>query len=151
MCHTITDNLSPAGDDRTPHRLIGTSQGGAQPQTRAAGGTLAFEVASVKRNKSAVTDRELKKFLHDGIRSNRGGRLTITNVPLFMIVAAAYQLSFQSPRLSGGPDWTHSEGYDIDAILPAREQDARMRLMLQNLLADRFKLILRRDMKVLPV
>ncbi|MBZ5617921.1 MAG: TIGR03435 family protein [Acidobacteriia bacterium] len=121
----------------------------SQPEKR-----LAFEVASVKANKSA----DPRSF--GTMKGEPGGRLIVRESPLYMIIAAAYNVSFQSPRLSGGPDWIRSERYDIEATpekgaipaeLPAKEQDARMRLMLQTLLADRFKLKVLRETKELPV
>jgi hypothetical protein len=56
---------------------------------------IAFEAASVKPNNS--TDfRDLRlQFLP-------GGRLVFRNTPLLLIVATAYNVPFQSPRLTGG-------------------------------------------------
>jgi uncharacterized protein (TIGR03435 family) len=114
---------------------------------------VAFEVASVKLNKA--TDRRI------GMEFLPGGRLVITNVPLFIIIAHAYHVPFQSsPRLSGGPDWIRAERYDIEAraekgaIPPNISSEARgqlMRSMLQTLLADRFKLAVRRDTREMAV
>ena len=117
-------------------------------------GRLSFEVASVKPTKS-------QDFRNSGIRRQPGGRITITNIPLYRIILVAYHINaaFNSPRLTGGPDWVRSEGFDIEAVppegaipvsLPAREQDNRSRLMLQNLLADRFKLAVRSETKEIP-
>jgi uncharacterized protein (TIGR03435 family) len=122
----------------------------AQPQPAV---PLAFEVASVKLNTSGDNRRIGMQFLP-------GGRFTATNVPLFLIVATAYNVPFQSPRLSGGPDFVRSDRYDIEARAeagaipsgtPAKVRDDKMRLMLQALLADRFKMTIRREMKELPV
>jgi len=123
--------------------------GSAQPGER-----LNFEVASVKPAKS-------QDFRASGIKSQPGGRLTITNIPLYRIILAAYRINsvFNTPRLSGGPDWIRSEGFDVEAVpppgaipanLPVREQENRSRLMLQNLLADRFKLAIRRETREIP-
>lgn len=115
---------------------------------------LAFEVASIKANKS------IDPHSFGTIKGKPGGRLTITGAPLYMIIAAAYNVSFQSPRLSGGPDWIREARYDIEATaekgsIPAelspKEQDAKMRLMLQALLADRFHLTMRHESKEVPV
>jgi uncharacterized protein (TIGR03435 family) len=130
--------------------------------------TLMFEVASVKplvRGGSIA----LPRF-------NASGRFT-SSVPLSMVIAAAYGLPFntntpvrQSPtdeivsvrtsrRLSGLPDWalTVENIYDIEATgvvpagLSAQARSDRMRLMLQTLLADRFKLVIHRETKDMPV
>ena len=86
----------------------------------------------------------------------------VRNEPLSIIVAAAYNLPFQSPRLAGGPQWERlgGEKYDIEAVaaagaipedLPANAREDRMRLMLQSLLEERFKLEMRREPKEQPV
>jgi uncharacterized protein (TIGR03435 family) len=113
----------------------------------------AFAVASVKVSKATDFRREEIKFLP-------GGRVVATNYPLQVLIAGAYHLPYQSPRLIGGPEWLRSDRYDIEAKadgeslptgLPSEVKRARMRLMLQKLLADRFKLMMRRETKELPV
>jgi uncharacterized protein (TIGR03435 family) len=115
---------------------------------------LAFEVASVKAGKSA----DPRSF--GSMKPGPGGRLSVTDTLLYVIIATAYDVAIQSPRLSGGPAWIRSERYDIEAAaekgaippeLPSKERDARMRSMLRTLLADRFKLTVRRETKELPV
>jgi bla regulator protein blaR1 len=134
----------------SPIQLVGAAQAGSQ----ADGGALpSFEVASVKPHKPG--DREsFPQFL-------AGGRFTEAGVPLKLIIAVAYSLPVQSPQLSGGPDWIRSndEAYDIDAKadddavkgLSIEDRTNKMRLMLQRLLADRFKLVMHREMKEQPV
>jgi uncharacterized protein (TIGR03435 family) len=115
--------------------------------------SLAFEAASVKPNKST-------EFRGMGWRFLPGGRFRATNLPLYAIIAIAYDLSPQSVRLSGGPNWIRSEKYDIEAAagagtmppgISAKAREDRTRLMLQALLADRFKLTVRHETKELPV
>jgi uncharacterized protein (TIGR03435 family) len=114
---------------------------------------LAFEVASVKSNKTADPRQVRWQYLP-------GGGLSATNVPPYVYIAEAYNIPIQSVRLSGGPDWIRSERYDIQATaekgsIPAGlSRDARIeksRLMLQTLLADRFHLTMRRETKEIPV
>src|SRR5207245_11222603 len=50
-----------------------------------------------------------------------------------------------------GPDWLGSERYDIVAKLPPNSSRDQIPLMLQTLLAERFKLTLHREKKVMPV
>jgi uncharacterized protein (TIGR03435 family) len=113
----------------------------------------AFEIASVKPNKSEDRRRV-------GMQSTPGGRFTATNIPLYVLITVAYGLPFQSNRLSGGPEWIRSERFDIEAKAvegafaaeaTSKARDEKMRLMLQTLLADRFKLTVRREMKEQPV
>jgi uncharacterized protein (TIGR03435 family) len=67
-----------------------------------------------------------------------------------------------SPNLIGGPGWVHSDHYDLTAKaddatieawnkLPAAQQKEQLRKMLQTLLADRFKLVMRRETREMPV
>ena len=115
----------------------------------------AFEVISVKPHQADDTRRQMPSF-------QPGGRFVATGIPLRMIIAIAYNVGFQSVRLSGGPDWILSmdSAYDIEATAPksalpsglaASLRDERLRLMLQNLLADRFKLKIRRESKEMAV
>jgi uncharacterized protein (TIGR03435 family) len=124
------------------------------PMGRAQSKTIAAEVVSIKRN----TSEDPRSF---GIsRTEPGGKLTMRGVILYMVIARAYHVPFQSPRLSGGPEWIRAERYDIEATaengaIPAElspvEREARVGLMLQGILADRFKLKVRRDDKDIPV
>ena len=50
-----------------------------------------------------------------------------------------------------GPGWLDSERYDIVAKLPRGATKAEFMVMLQNLLAERFKLTLHREKKDLPM
>jgi uncharacterized protein (TIGR03435 family) len=118
-----------------------------KPATR-----LAFEVASVKRNTSTDPRGMRMQILP-------GGKL-VGSAPLFVFVATAYGLPFQSDRLSGGPEWIRTERYDIEATpdqaaIPAgtsmKDRNDKIQLMLQTLLAERFRMVIRSEIKELPV
>jgi uncharacterized protein (TIGR03435 family) len=106
-----------------------------------------FEVASVKESK--VTDP------HDiGMQFLPGGRFVAHGVPLLILVDGAYDLPFQTDRMTGGPDWTQQVSYDIEATAgpgvippgtPSSVRSEKMRAMLQALFAERFKLKIRRE------
>jgi uncharacterized protein (TIGR03435 family) len=113
----------------------------------------AFAAASIKANPSTGPGPLGWQFLP-------GGRLRIQNMPLYMMVATAYNVPFQSKRLSGGPEWIWGQRYDIEATAEAGaiatgaspdERDKVMRTMLQALLAERFHLKIRREVKDQPV
>jgi uncharacterized protein (TIGR03435 family) len=123
----------------------------AQPQSAS---SLAFEVVSVKPHPAGDTRMQFPSFLP-------GGRLT-SHAPLFIVIATAYNVAFQGPRLTGGPDWIRSADgvYDIEATPPkdalpqglaSNIRAERLRSMLQALLIDRFKLVIRRETKEMPV
>ncbi len=94
-----------------------------------------FDVASVKRNNSG-----------DGFISMSMGPSgpTFTNFPVRQMIVRAYGV--QPYQVQGGPSWLTSDRFDItakagdDPITPAQ-----MNLMLQSLLADRFKLKIHRE------
>jgi uncharacterized protein (TIGR03435 family) len=75
-------------------------------------------------------------------------RVTLNAATLRQIIGLAY--SIQRVRVFGGPDWLDSEFYDIIAKAenpnPSR---AEILVMLQTLLADRFKLAVHREGKEL--
>jgi uncharacterized protein (TIGR03435 family) len=101
-----------------------------------------FQVASIKPN-TGVGARGM------GVRAQPGGRLTTLNAPLMMLIQNAYAV--QASQVVGGPSWINSDGYDIEAK-PERNTDREhMWLMLQSLLADRFKLALHRETRELPI
>jgi uncharacterized protein (TIGR03435 family) len=112
-----------------------------------------FDVASVKPAQNNVVRGERLQFLP-------GGRFTAENMPVCMLITTAYNLPPQSPRISGGPDWIRSERFDVEAkadraAIPSgssrKALEGQLRLMLQSLLAERFKLILGRETREMPV
>lgn len=88
------------------------------------------------------------------------GRFTAINVTVRALIGDAYGVyGFQ---ISDGPDWVKSEGYDVTAKerdsdvekigkLGRRQGWEYSRLMIQSLLAERFKLKVRHETKDLPV
>lgn len=112
-----------------------------------------FEAASVKKHVDANTRGA-------AFQIPPTGRVHIVNVPLYIIIALAYDLPFQSQteRLTGGPDWLRSEPYDIEATagalppaMTAEERIRKVKAMLRALLADRFHLELRQSARELPI
>lgn len=86
-------------------------------------------------------------------------RLVIRRLPLYHLIGLAYGNSCPAPdSLTGGPDWATTELFDIEATIPAGSPSytkgqlfsgnaPRLQRMLQSLLADRFKLVLKRQAK----
>lgn len=115
------------------------------------GNRPAFEVASIKPNHSADS-RPLIQL--------RPGRFVATGATARFLIQFAYDA--QDFQLSGGPSWINSNKYDIDAkvedsiakelrTLTTFQQMDQIRLMLQSLLADRFKLQVSHDTKDVAV
>jgi len=134
------------------------AQSSAVDWEKAAGGAMSFDVASVKQNKSGPPpsgDNPMANFPldnGDGYSSN-GGRLSVTNFPLFIYINFAYKLTGAEGRTlqSQLPKWATTDQFDIEARAPANTTKDQMRLMMQSLLADRFKLSLHFETQQLPV
>jgi uncharacterized protein (TIGR03435 family) len=113
------------------------ASGGALAQTA----NPAFEVASVKPH--SVASPHLFQFLP-------GGRFRAANTWIRYVILQAYDL--KDYQVSGGPGWIGSDRYDIDAkAADPAAGEAQMRLMLRTLLADRFQLKIRQDVKEFSV
>jgi uncharacterized protein (TIGR03435 family) len=76
-----------------------------------------------------------------------GGQLSVRNMPLKDLIAQAYQAG----DVTGGPSWLDSDRFDILAKAAPSTSEDTLRLMLQTLLAERFKLAIHREQKVMPV
>jgi bla regulator protein BlaR1 len=131
---TITCTAFAAG------RLERTRQSPAAPANRPA-----FDSVSIKLSKSA-DPRMLIQF-------QPGGRLVTTNLPVRVLVSTAYQLSLGMGRgaIVDAPDWIDSEHFDIEAKAEGNPTREQLILMLQSLLADRFKLAAHWETRQLPV
>ena len=97
----------------------------------------AFEVASIKPNASGEMSSR------SGTRP--GGRYIGTNMSLKGLVMQAYGL--QHFQVTGGPGWIETDRYDINAKGEENVPERQISLMLQSLLAERFKLKVHRETK----
>lgn len=120
-----------------------------------AGGKMAFDVASVRQDKlSAKPVSNVKLNNAREAYPPNGGIFWARNYTLLAYIAFAYKLSEQQafilfPSL---PAWVTTDRFDIEAKSdnhsPTKDQ---MRLMLQALLEDRFKLVRHMETRQLPV
>jgi uncharacterized protein (TIGR03435 family) len=134
----------------------------------------AFELASVKLlapasegAKAAKTREEMDLALTGCTAGNMTGvqidpgRVVFPVVSVLTLVILAY--GQDCTLVEGGPPWARSgEYYEINALLPqgtpsytlealAKGKAPVLQGMLQNLLADRFRLVLRRELRDMPV
>ena len=72
-----------------------------------------------------------------------GGRFRLTAVPTRTLIQLAYGV--REFQIVGEPSWVNEERYDVEARAEGITSFNQMRPMLQALLADRFKLAVRRD------
>ena len=127
---------------------------------KAAGGKMSFEVASIKENKEdpGPNNPVYQNFPWGStpLYVHNGGRLLARNVKLVDAIGLAYMLTGQDayslvqPQL---PSWAQTARFDIEAHAaegtePTKDQ---MRLMMQSLLADRFKLKFHNETKQVSV
>ncbi len=106
--------------------------------TAALGQTPSFDVASIR-----IAKREQGMHL-DPVQFSPDS-LTIRAVTLKTAIAWAYHVMEYQVQ---GPEWLNADRYDFVAKAAAPVPEDQLRLMLQTLLADRFKLTLHRQTKV---
>jgi uncharacterized protein (TIGR03435 family) len=135
--------------------LVNATPGRAQSQTEnAAAMASAYKSASIKPHIAGKGTVE-----NVAIMFSPSG-FTARNTTLKRVIGVAYGV--QDDLISGAPDWVNSEKYDIEVKSPdPAPEDAqkpgngmgvdRLGLMLQAVLADRFKLTLHRETKDLSV
>ena len=120
--------------------LLATAVGSRHVIAQATTQPPRFEVASVKVNKSGERLMQL---------SMPPGRLIAVNVPLRQLIQFSYRL--QDYQMVGGPDWQMTERFDINAKAETDASPETVSLMLQTLLADRFKLVIHREVRNMPI
>ncbi|HWB86458.1 MAG TPA: TIGR03435 family protein [Bryobacteraceae bacterium] len=96
-----------------------------------------FDVASVKLTDPGPQSASL-----------RNGRIRFSRFSLMQLLDTAYQLK---PYQIIGPSWLKSNYYDILATAPPDTTPDEARVMLQNLLIDRFQMKLHWEDRDLPV
>jgi uncharacterized protein (TIGR03435 family) len=110
----------------------------ASPQAATAAPSAAFEVASIKRNRSAEPARG---------RVEPGGRFTAINTPVLQVVRQAYGVF--PYQVLDAPDWVSSDGYDIITRLPDGVESTPQTLgaSLRTLLESRFGFVARMEQR----
>ncbi|OLD80775.1 MAG: hypothetical protein AUF67_10815 [Acidobacteria bacterium 13_1_20CM_58_21] len=132
----------------------------AESQAQSIGAIVpAFEAVSIKSNNGTpMAGFSIAGKPFAGIMW-KADRFMATNFTLHKLIQKAYDV--QDDQILGGPEWVNSEGYDIDAKVEKSVVDELQRLgpdqrilqskhMLQELLADRFKVMLHHETKEVP-
>jgi bla regulator protein BlaR1 len=102
---------------------------------------LTFEAATVRPNTSGDMRQR---------SSTQGRTYTVVNMPLLRVIGTAYEVGPILSRLTGGPSWMQNERFDITATLPEGTTFRDVPAMMRTLLADRFKLVVRRETREAP-
>jgi uncharacterized protein (TIGR03435 family) len=99
----------------------------------------AFDAASIRPNTTAQVGSK------GGGLAFGPGSVSGTNVTARRIILDAYHLRDQ--QLSGGSGWVGSDRFDLEAKAATPVDLEQLRRMLQTLLAERFRLVVRRETK----
>jgi uncharacterized protein (TIGR03435 family) len=116
------------------------------------GKKLEFEVASVRRNESEdEASMNISPLLGDG-PVPPGNLYLAKNIKLIQFIAFAYSLTqIQLRSLELHVPWTTEDRFDIEARAQGNPTKTDYRLMMQSLLADRFKLTVHYETRVVPL
>jgi uncharacterized protein (TIGR03435 family) len=113
----------------------------ATPQQETSGGAkLTFEAATIKpAAPNAVCCR---------VMPTAPNRLSIASMTLSWLIYTAYgDGGFNtSMRVTGGPDWVNKTGFAVEGIAAGKATPRELRLMLQTLLEERFRLKIRMEL-----
>jgi uncharacterized protein (TIGR03435 family) len=125
------------------------------PWETAAGGTMEFEVASIHLSKPGTfTPPNFPVSSDDSFPSVPTDSFT-AGFPLETYLEFAYKLWLapeeRRAMLANLPSWVSTEAYEIYAKAEGNATKDQMRLMMQSLLADRFKLAMHFETREVPV
>ncbi len=102
--------------------------------------TPVFEVAEARVSKTAPAD---------SYAVLEGTRVEFRGASMLEMIAAAYHLP--NDRVLGGPSWLDADRFDVTARAPRDTPEETVRVMLQGLLAERFKLEIRKEQRPMPI
>jgi uncharacterized protein (TIGR03435 family) len=106
---------------------------------------LSFEVASVK-----LSGSQSVRMSNGGPGTQDPERFTFSKAVLRDLLYRAYAVEDPYAQISG-PAWIDTQEYDIAVKIPTGATKEQFQQMLRNMLAERFKLVVHHDTKVLPV
>ena len=103
-----------------------------------------FDVASVKPSPPPVPGKGMMVRIGGGPGTKDPGRINWVNVSLTNLLILTYDItSFQI----SGPDWLTNTRFDVAATIPKDATKEQFHVMLQNLMAERFKLKLHHEQR----
>jgi uncharacterized protein (TIGR03435 family) len=127
--------------------LVGAVRSQQLPTEAGPSSRLEFELASL-RPSGPPHPPQLTNLIQGGPGTKEPERITGPRVTLQRLLTVAYGVDFDQIQ---GPAWTGEERYDLIAKVPPGMTRDQIKFMLQNLMAERFKLILHHVSKDLPV
>lgn len=106
----------------------------------------AFEVASIRKR---VDTQPGPSMVVRGAPAPQSALFTRSGTSVASLVQFAFDL--QLYQLAGGPDWIRTERFDISARSADVPTAPQLRLMVQSLLEDRFRLTAHREQRQMPI
>ena len=100
-----------------------------------------FEIADVH-----VSAKKVNAFVRTALPRN--GRYEVKNATMLDLIRIAY--GFDQDKILEGPNWLELDRFDVIAKIAASATADDQKSMLQSLLEDRFKLVVRKETKPLP-
>jgi len=151
----IVSSLVPASYPQSASSQ-GTAASQAPDWQEAAGGKMQFDVVSVKQDTNDQSPQSVHSNIPLGpqnLFTPTGGLLSATNFPLAAYMVFAYKLTNEQVQsvLTELPKWAQTDRWDIDARAEGNPTKDQYRLMMQALLADRFRLALHYETKQVSV
>ena len=119
-------------------------------QTPPADKSLTFEVASIKPASLPTPGNGpmLIRGPSGGPGTKDPGRINYPYMSLKNILMIAYDVKNYQVN---GPAWLDTERFDVTATMPPETTKEQFRIMLQNLLIERFKMTVHKESKELPM
>jgi uncharacterized protein (TIGR03435 family) len=114
-----------------------------------------FEITAVRENRSGGKPTSNFPLDRGKVYSPTGGSLMATNQSVVTLLIFAYKINISEFR--GGlmrrlPSWVTTARFDVNARSESKEASKEdMRLMMQSLLEDRFKLKVHRETQQMPI
>jgi len=105
------------------------------------GNPPSFDIADVHASPSSTNPRTFAPAF-------RAGRYEIRQANMVELIRTAYYVEFDN--VVGGPSWLEADRFDVDAKTAPSTPPETARLMLQTLLADRFKLAIHKETRSMP-
>lgn len=116
-------------------------------------GQMAFDVASVKSNKSDAPPSSNFPLNSGDFYNANGGLFSATNWPLVTYIFFAYKLQGNQglALVSQLPSWVMNDRFDIQARASGNPAKDQMRAMMRTLLAERFRFAVHSETREIPV
>jgi uncharacterized protein (TIGR03435 family) len=119
--------------------IVTLVSGTAFAQSPPAAGAARFDAADIHIR---AHSNNPAPFMSGGVL--RGGRYDLRNATMLELIATAYGIT-DNDTIVGGPTWLERDRFDIAAKAPNGTSPDTLKRMMQQLLAERFALVLHKD------